>query len=188
MKTNGRGIFVFLTIVILPGCTGTPEQNDKKEQAQSVSSTPSANSPASKQVIDFLSFASEMRRMNITRGELAQQQSKNQALREYGSLLIEDQSKLNQEITALIRSKKIVLPEFIDLQYSEELATLRKKKGSEFDQAFISDMTHDHLEEVEAFREALTFNDQEVKTFALKYLPVIEKSLERLKDLSKEIK
>lgn len=188
MKTDGRGIFVLLTVILLPGCTGTPEQNDKNEQAQSVSATTPVTSPVSKQVVDFLSFATEMRRMNITRGELAQQQSKNQALREYGSLLIEDQSKLSQEITALVHTKKIVLPEFIDLQYNEELATLRKKKGSEFDQAFISDMIHDHLEEVEAFREALAFNDHEVKIFALKYLPVIEKSLGRLEDLSKEIK
>src|SRR5688572_25863997 len=94
MKTVTQDLLVLLMVVLIPGCT-TPEQKDSS-QAKPVpaTATPASPSVISKQAINFLSFAFELRKMNITRAELAQQRSKNQAIREYGALLIEDQSKL----------------------------------------------------------------------------------------------
>jgi putative membrane protein len=184
MKFNCRSMLVLASVVFLSGCAGGSDTKEVNNLAQPVKAPTPENSGADKRVVDFLSSATEMRKMNIIRGEMAQREGKSQALREYGALLIEDQSKMLKEINAIVEVKKITLPKFIDFSFNEEQAALRNKKGEAFDRFFISLMIQHHLQEAQAFREAITFQDSDVKIFAVKYLPLIEQSQSQLQEIS----
>jgi putative membrane protein len=183
MKFNCQGFLMLIFVVFASGCTGRSDQKEVNNLAQPAKPDIVENSGADKQVIDFLSSATEMRKMNITLGEMAQREGESQELREYGALLIEDQLKILKEVNVLVESKNIVLPKFIDFSLNEELTALRKKKGRAFDSFFVTLMTRHHQQEVQAFREAINFKDSDVKIFAVKNLPLIEQSQAQLQEI-----
>jgi putative membrane protein len=170
-------------MVLISGCTAGPNEKDTNAEQSAKEVTPE-NSGVDKKIVDFLSSVNEMRKMNITRGELAQRKGGSETIREYGALLVEDQTKMLKDINAIIEIKKIVLPKFIDLTFNEELGALRSKEGKAFDLFFVNQMIFHHHNEAQAFREAMAFEDIEVKTFAIKYLPVIEQSQSHLQKIT----
>jgi putative membrane protein len=66
---------------------------------------------------------------------------------------------------------------------------LKSKKGAEFDKAYIEMMLDDHKEDIEQFSdEASKGTDADVKAFATKTLPVLNKHLEHVKSIDATIK
>lgn len=56
---------------------------------------------------------------------------------------------------------------------------LSQKSGSDFDKAYIKCMINDHEEDVKTFaKESKKIQDPELKNFAIKILPVLEKHLD----------
>lgn len=143
------------------------------------------DTPIDQVVETFLIKTAESRMMDFEEGRTAQQKSKIDAIKDYGSLMVRDQSKMLADLHALAAAKHIALPDTPDEQQQKALAELQQEEGHSFDKKFIKMMIIDHKRDVKKFKKAAQSHDLEVRAFALKYLPVVESHLNDVEKLKK---
>lgn len=144
------------------------------------------NAAIDEDISKFLTNAADARMMDLEEGKLAKELGTTPAVRQYGELMITDQTKLLHDIKVLAASKNITLPSTLSNKKRDGLEDLKEEKGEEFDEQFIKMMKIDHKRDVEEFEDAKDFKDKDVKKFATQYLPLIESHLDKIKLLNKE--
>jgi putative membrane protein len=136
----------------------------------------------------FLSDVAEGGMTEVELGKLAQQKSKNPDIKKFGQMLVEDHSKANTEAKALAAKKNINLPTGMG-SHQSTYDKLKGLNGDDFDKEFVSDMVDDHEKDVNTFqKESQNSTDPDVKAFAAKTLPVLQKHLDTVKGIQSKMK
>ena len=143
------------------------------------------DTPIDQVVETFLTKTAESRIMDFEEGKAAQQKSAVDAIKDYGSIMVRDQSKMLADLRALAASKHITLPDTPDEHQQKALVDLQQEEGNSFDKKFIKMMIIDHKRDVKKFKKAAQSSDPDVRAFALKYLPVVESHLDDVQKLKK---
>jgi len=121
-------------------------------------------------------------------GKLAQARGANPSVKAFGQQMVTDHSKANDELKQLASSKKITLPSAIDAAHKAVRDRLAKLSGAAFDKAYADEMVKGHQTVVASFKqEAEGGTDAEIKAWANKTLPTIEKHLQQAQDLQKTV-
>lgn len=148
--------------------------------AASSMTTPSAES--------FLTDVIEGGNTEVALGKLAQTQSKNPDIKKFGQMLVTDHSKANQEATALAKKMNINVPTGMG-SHQSTYDKLKGLTGDDFDREFVEDMVSDHQKDVSTFqKESQNSSDADVKAFATKTLPVLQKHLDTVKGIQGKMK
>ena len=114
----------------------------------------------------------------VAMGKLAQQKAQSDQVKQFGSRMVTDHSKANDELKQIASSKGITLPAEPDAQHKSKMAKMEKLSGAAFDRAYMDDMVGDHKHDVGEFRtEANSGKDADLKAFASKTLPTLEDHL-----------
>jgi putative membrane protein len=136
----------------------------------------------------FLTDTAEGGMAEVELGKLAQQKSKNPDIKKFGQMLVEDHSKANAEVKALAAKKNINLPTGMG-SHQSTYDKLKGLSGDEFDEEFVEDMVDDHEKDVSTFqKESQNSTDPDVKAFAAKTLPVLQKHLDTVKGIQSKMK
>jgi len=136
----------------------------------------------------FLSDAAEGGMTEVELGKLAQQKSKNPDIKKFGQMLVEDHSKANAEVKTLAGKKNINLPTGMG-SHQSTFDKLKGLNGDDFDKEFVEDMVDDHEKDVSTFqKESQNSSDPDVKAFAAKTLPVLQKHLDTIKGIQSKMK
>lgn len=136
----------------------------------------------------FLTDVIEGGNTEVALGKLAQTQSKNPDIRKFGQMLVTDHSKANQDATALAKKKNINVPTGLG-SHQSTYDKLKSLKGDEFDEEFVENMVDDHEKDVGTFqKESQNSSDADVKAFAAKTLPVLQKHLDTIKGIQSKMK
>lgn len=141
------------------------------------------DTPIDQVVESFLIKIAESRIMDFEEGRTAQEKSTVDAIKDYGSLMVHDQSKMLADLHALAASKHITLPNTPDERQQKALADLQQEEGKSFDKKFIKMMIIDHKRDVKKLKKATESHDLEVRAFAQKYLPVVESHLDDIQKI-----
>jgi len=134
---------------------------------------------------EFLVKIADGRLMGIKEGEAAKSKGTTPEIRSYGKLMVKDQNRLYTIMKTLAVHKKIQLPIAISDEKKDGLKDLLEKKGTDFDDKFIKMMRIDHERDIRLFTNALHLKDDEIRAFAVKYLPLIQEHLDQLNALGK---
>jgi len=127
--------------------------------------------------------------LEVILGKLAQTNASDAGVKRFGEMMVKDHTKGEEELRGLGAVKRIVLPDTISNEQKKEQQDLAKKKGREFDKAYVKLMVEDHKDDVEEFKKASQeANDPDIKAIAIKLLPVLEMHLDSAQALRKEIK
>ncbi len=132
---------------------------------------------------DFLIEMADARMMDGKEGRLASLHGTTKRIRDYGTLMVQDQTKLLEQMRNLATQKEIVLPKQLSNQKRDGLKELRKLRGTKFDKKFISMITIDHERDVKAFSDASKDSQgfsQEIQQFSSKNLPLIQSHLDKI--------
>ena len=122
-------------------------------------------------------------------GTLAQQKAANQKVKDFGGMMVSDHSKANDEMKALAKSKGITLPDSIDSKEQKVKNDLSVKTGADFDKAYVSNMIDDHKEDIKEFEDAAkNLKDPDLKSFAVKTLPVLKMHLDAIQKIHDSMK
>jgi len=112
-------------------------------------------------------------------GKLAEQKAASDAVKQFGSRMVADHSKANEELKQIAGEKGLTLPAELDAKNKSELAKMQKLSGAQFDRAYMDDMLADHKNDVADFRkEASSGHDSDLKSYAAKTLPTLEEHLQ----------
>jgi putative membrane protein len=133
-------------------------------------------------------FATEAARgghAEVALGKLGQAVSTNAGLRAAAKKIEMDHVNAGVELKKLAANKHWSLPPDTDLGTDGQttLNHLRTLKGAAFDNAWIDHMIEDHEKDVATFKTATQNEDQELRAFAERTLPVIQSHLEMVRKL-----
>jgi putative membrane protein len=121
----------------------------------------------------------------IAAGKLALDQARAEAVRKFGQLMVDVHSKLLEEARNIAKLKGLEVPAELDPQQQAAVNALRGTPPERFDRAYGDQVIKDHQAALELARRASTeARDPNIKAFAAKASPHIEKHLEIARELA----
>jgi len=137
---------------------------------------------------DFVKKAAQGGMFEVEAGTLAVEKASNAEVKEFGSMMVTDHGKANEELKAIAQAKGMEIPTDVGEDYKEKLDKLNNASGAEFDREYMDIMVKDHEEDVEKFKKMSgKIEDPELKAWIDKTLPVLEQHHARAKELSKTV-
>lgn len=127
--------------------------------------------------------------MEVELGKMAVANASSAKVKEFGRMMVADHTKANAELKAVAGKKNITIPATPAEKQQKNIDDMKSKKGADFDKAYVQLMVDDHKEDVSKFQdEAKGGNDPDIKAFASKTLPVLNKHLEHVNMLQNGMK
>ncbi|MBA3479419.1 MAG: DUF4142 domain-containing protein [Lautropia sp.] len=125
----------------------------------------------------------------IESGKRAQAQASAAPVKSFASQMVTDHTMASDQLKQLATSKGITLPGSPDRAHARQLEKLGKMQGAEFDREYMKMMVADHKKTVSLFeKEAKRGKDPELKNFAAKLLPDLQKHLQMAQSIEGDLK
>lgn len=114
-------------------------------------------------------------------------ESKNQSVANFGKQMVEDHTRMNEELAALAKSKGYQPPTSADLGSKAKSALLNVMPGATFDKQYADAQVDDHQETLELLQnEARNGQDPDLKALAEKAIPIVEQHLTMARQLQSQ--
>jgi len=214
MKNFSLMILVGLAVLGLAGCPGnatnTAANNTNLRSNITVSNANTTNSNvavvvnsnmanANGSMVDstgnmatptgFITEAATGGTAEVELGKLAASKAQNADVKAFGQKMVEDHSKVIEDVKALMIQKKVLLPSSVMPTHIEVMDKLSKLSGADFDQEYVKAMVAAHEKDVAAFENvSKTAADADVKAFAIKTLPTLKMHLKMIKGIQGKMK
>lgn len=194
MKTTATNFLMLMICLCFAACQGTdkvgnvqsdsaPAGDPDSVQREDTLKNPRNITHQSKVEEDgdaFLDTAAIGGMMEVELGKLALRKSVNAEIKKFAAQMVADHSKANAELKAIAQKLKILVPEGNLQEVKAHVEALKKYSGNEFDIHYMDMMVKDHVKTLGLFRSASSLNS-DIKDFAAKTLPILEKHYEMAK-------
>jgi len=115
----------------------------------------------------------------VQMGQLALQKASSPEVKEFAQRMVTDHTQANQDLMQLAKAENLTLPTQLDPKHKSEMDRLSAMSGNAFDAAYMQHMVQDHKKTVADFqKQAQSGSDPALKSFAQKYLPIIQQHLQ----------
>jgi len=142
----------------------------------------------SKDAAKFLKKAAQGGMMEVRLGQLAEEKASSTKVKEFGQRMVKDHSAANDALKELASKKDVEIPKQLQGEHEDAVDRLSKLSGKEFDREYMKEMVQDHKKDVQEFKEeAKQAKDPDVKAFAAKHAPILEKHLDIAQSLAREV-
>ena len=122
-------------------------------------------------------------------GKVASTKATNPEVKKFAQMMVTDHTAANNALKALAGKKGWKLPTELDSSHKSTLDKLKGYSGAEFDKEYVEEMVNDHETDVKAFQDkAKNATDPDLKAFAEKTLPVLQKHLDAIKAIQAKMK
>jgi putative membrane protein len=133
----------------------------------------------------FYKAAAEGGMAEVELGNLAQQKSSNQSVKDFGAMMVKDHSAANDKLKAVAQTKGISLPTSPSAGQMATKAKLEVLSGNTFDKSYVKGMIKDHEEDIAEFKkEAASGQDPDAEAFAAATLPTLQAHLKKIKSIA----
>jgi putative membrane protein len=135
----------------------------------------------------FVDFAAQTDMLEANLGQLSQTAASSQAVKDYGQMLVTDHTADYNELGRIAQQANLKMPGSIDATHQKAMISpFQKLKGTAFDRRYTQEMVTGHTKAIATYKnEAANAQNSELKAYAQKVLPVLEKHLEAVKALEK---
>ena len=192
-------IFLIAALLIVgQSCNNDDSKKDSVEKANDANDIKDTTSMSSAKkdtmgtmavnddVADFAVKAANGGMMEVDLGKLAEQKGVSKGVKDFGTMMVKEHSKLNDELKSLAASKNITLPTTVGSDMQKQIDDLRKDSARQFDKNYIDKMVSDHKDDIDLFEKAAkNSKDSAFKNFAVKALPTLYKHLGAAKAIVK---
>jgi putative membrane protein len=111
--------------------------------------------------------------MEVEAGNLAQQNARNQRVKDFAAMMVRDHQQANQELRTLVASRSMI-PDTLSKAHSDQIEKFRRA-GNNFDKQYMAMMVQAHNQDVSKFEKAAsTLTDQQLRSWAEKTLPILK--------------
>ncbi len=133
----------------------------------------------------FINNAAMRGMRQLDAAKLALDKSSNPSVKEYAQKVLEEQGKATGMLKRMAGKESITFPATLDPREQADVDRLSKLSGAEFDRAYIRDEIRIHERALRDFqREARDGQDDKVKAFAVRVLPMVTAHLQTAKQMS----
>ncbi|HEV2464642.1 MAG TPA: DUF4142 domain-containing protein [Acidobacteriaceae bacterium] len=168
----------------------TPQQNPNpglnSPQTQQQGSMQQDPSMQKMQDRDFVRKAMQGSMAEVQLGQLAEQKSSSQDVKQFAQKMTQDHSQLDNEMKPIAQQMGVKTPDKISKKDEKLNAKLQNMSGKDFNDTYIKAMVKDHESDLSAFRqEAQTTQNPQLKQAAEQGAQVIEQHLAMIKQIAK---
>lgn len=165
---------------------GTDTATTSKNMNTDTNSSTAPSAPIGKDVADFTTKAATGGMMEVQLARIAQTKAMDPRVKAFASMMLQDHTSANDELNRLAAAKHINLPATLTADDEKKISDLNKKTGKDFDKAYMNMMVDDHKKDVSEFEKAgKGLTDPDLKNFAMKTLPTLQKHLDSAKAIKK---
>jgi putative membrane protein len=133
----------------------------------------------------FFKRAAEGGIFEVDAGNLAQQKSTNQQVKDFGAMMVKDHSAANQKLQSIAASKSITLPTSASVGQMATKGKLDVLSGDTFDKSYIKSQLKAHQQTIALFKkEIASGQDTDAKAFATDTLPTLRAHLKAIKAIA----
>jgi putative membrane protein len=176
-----------VALIALMGSPALAQNKDPTKPQQQQTSTAGAQQVAQEDM-EFAKTAAGDGMAEVKLGTVAQQNAENGQVKEFGQRMVDDHGKANDKLKSIAETKKIDLPQQLPPEAQQAYDELQKKKGHDFDQAYMEDMVKDHKKAIELFqKEAKGGKDQDLQKFAQETLPTLQQHLDMAQKAQEQV-
>jgi putative membrane protein len=173
-----------LLFALLQACTN--DANDSEPSAYQGKQPVIFIEPGDKQ---FAVDAAHIGLAEIELGKLAIKNGADKKVKNFGSLLIKQHTKIGARLLKTATQKKIELPTTVDTATHRKLAGLAAYSGKEFDKAFLNFMVDDHEDGIKFFEQTQKHVvDKDLKKVAQKNLLILHRHVYALNGIKAILK
>lgn len=122
----------------------------------------------------FMDTAAVGGMMEVDLGKLALEKSSNAQVKKFAAQMVADHTKANADLKAVAAKLEHLLPKTYPADVKTHMDEMKKLSGKMFDQHYMDMMVNDHVKTLNLFRSASSLRG-EIKDFAARTLPVLEK-------------
>ena len=138
---------------------------------------------------DFVADAATGGMMEVALGNVAMQKAKSQQVKDFGKMMVDDHTKVNDNLKEIASRKNIDVPAAITDDQKKDIEKLSKKSGADFDKAYVDMMVDDHKKDIADFKKATgDVGDNDIKNFATTTLPTLQKHLDAIEAIKSKSK
>lgn len=154
------------------------------KQEKSYNNTSSIDSTA----ISFVNNGIAVSVTEIKASGLVITNSGNQRVIGLAKMLIDDHTNAEDGLKKITGDKQLYNKDTIDASHQQMIDDLSKKSGVAFDKTYLQMMIADHEQAVKLFSGAAKNADPDLKSFAVKTLPIIQMHLDSAKAILTSLK
>ncbi len=189
---------IIATAMILSACNGNSNSTSTTDSTNTMSSTDTSmntmnntdtsNATVSQDAVNFAQEAASGGMMEVQLGNIAQKNSNNKSVQDYGKMLVDDHTSANNNLKDIASKKNINLPTTVTSDQQDKIDKLSKETGTQFDKDFISMAVDDHQNDIDKFKKAEeNIQDADLKDFIAKTLPTLQKHLDKAKEIKNKM-
>jgi len=181
-------------IALLQACSGNkPAANsDSTAVKTDSSSVTTVKTDSSTAVLSDTAFAAKAAvggMAEVALGKMAAAKGTDSKVKDFGNMMVMDHGKANAELMSIAKSKNITLPAGLDAEHQAKSDSLSKLSGKDFDAAYVNAMIEGHKKTLALMQsEAANGKDADLKAFAAKTAPVVQKHLDKIQQIHDSMK
>lgn len=135
----------------------------------------------------FMDTAAVGGMMEVDLGKLALQKSSNAEVKKFAVQMVADHTKANTDLKAVAAKLEHLLPSAYPVDVKTHMDAMQKLNGKDFDKHYMDMMVNDHVKTLDLFRSATSLS-ADIKDFAARTLPVLEKHHQMAKEINASLK
>jgi len=136
----------------------------------------------------FVTKAASGGNAEVQLGQIAQQKGQSQEVKDFGSRMVADHTKANDELKQLAQQKGITITDKMESADKKTVDKLNNAKPENFDKEYMKAMVKDHKKDVALFKKASKdVKDPDLQAFASKTLPILEQHLQQAQEVEKKV-
>ena len=193
-----KNVLLALSMVITSLCISCNSNNQSQDSVDSAkqenesldsSKITSDNKDSLKDDENFMVNAASGGLLEVKLGNIAMKNAASAQVKQFGKMMVTDHTKANNELIALAKRKNIAIPSTPGNDEQDMIDKLQKQQGKDFDKDYVSMMIDDHKHDISEFQKAVdNAKDSDIKAFAVKTLPVLQKHLDKIQAIDSTMK
>ncbi|PZF74611.1 DUF4142 domain-containing protein [Taibaiella soli] len=161
---------------------------DSQNAPQAMPPAPMTDS-LTKSDANFVVNAADAGMLEVELGNVAQTNGMNQAVKDFGSMMVTDHTAVGEKLKKLAAAKNLAVPETLSDKSQDKKNKMQEKKGKDFDKAYAKAMVDGHKDVISSFEEeAKSGTDADIKAFAADQLPTLHHHLDEAQKMLNKVK
>ncbi len=171
-RTMFAGLLISSTLWFFTGTLGAQQAVQSDPTGTQLDSKPDTQT--------FLTIAAEEQQVAIALGQLAAQRSKNEQVKEFGSKMVEDHTKVRREAEQLASKHHVPLPSNLTPEDKKKVDELSNMSGHEFDRAYMNFTLQNHETTLEEYQQHIsTMRYPDLREYFNSTLPIMKAHRDR---------
>lgn len=163
-------------------------QTTPQEQQPTMGTTPDANSANVQQSMSDQAFVSKALQggdAEVQLGQLAQQKSQSNDVKDFGQKMVQDHTQMGEQMKPIAQQLGVKEPKGLSKKDKQLVAKLQGLNGTQFDDVYIQAMVKDHKKDLSEFKqEADMTQNPNLKQAAQQDAQVISQHLEMIQQIA----